>query len=279
MDDKLIPIGKMAEINRITIATLRLYDEMNLLKPHYIDPVSKYRYYTIEQNARLDLIAYMKDLGMSLKEIQEVLKKENIDEIEAILSMKKEQIYQDIKKLKNRLHFIDDSIMKIERYRKSPLTGVCSLEYIQQRYIYSIDCPYDFYQYGISEYEKDLTFLKNHLFDIGVDHLYSYHVGTSILKNDFINSKLKADKIYIFSDHKIEKLNLDKIEANMFATVYASSFDEEATNIKKLSDYCKANNYNICGDYLCEEITEFNIFDESKRNMFLRLQVPIKFSF
>ena len=70
MQEKWIPIGKMAEINHISIATLRLYDEIDLLKPAYIDPESKYRYYTIEQNARLDLIAYMKDLGMSLKEIQ-----------------------------------------------------------------------------------------------------------------------------------------------------------------------------------------------------------------
>lgn len=86
MQEKWIPIGKMAEINHVSIATLRLYDEIDLLKPAYIDPESKYRYYTIEQNARLDLIAYMKDLGMSLKEIQNVLNNENIDEIEEVLS-------------------------------------------------------------------------------------------------------------------------------------------------------------------------------------------------
>ena len=34
----LIPIGKMAAANRVTIATLRLYDQMGLLKPAYTDP-------------------------------------------------------------------------------------------------------------------------------------------------------------------------------------------------------------------------------------------------
>ena len=38
MDKKLlIPIGKMAKANNVSIATLRLYDEMGLIKPIYIE--------------------------------------------------------------------------------------------------------------------------------------------------------------------------------------------------------------------------------------------------
>ena len=73
MKANLLPIGRMARINHVTVATLRLYDRMGLLKPAFIDPISGYRYYDIQQNARLDMIAYMKELGMSLKEIQGVL--------------------------------------------------------------------------------------------------------------------------------------------------------------------------------------------------------------
>jgi len=32
------------------------------------------------------------------------------------------------------------------------------------------------------------------------------------------------------------------------------------------------------GDYICEEMTELNLFDNKKRNMFLRLQVPVIFT-
>ena len=61
MKKGLLTIGKMAEMNRISIPTLRLYDKKGLLKPRYIDPESGYRYYDIHQNARLDMIAYMKE--------------------------------------------------------------------------------------------------------------------------------------------------------------------------------------------------------------------------
>ena len=38
MKEGLIPIGKMAAMNRVSVPTLRLYDEKELLKPRYIDP-------------------------------------------------------------------------------------------------------------------------------------------------------------------------------------------------------------------------------------------------
>ena len=75
MDEKrtgYISIGEMAKMNRTTVPTLRLYDPMNLLTPCYVDEKTCYRYYDIKQNARLDMIQYMKELGMELKEIKEI---------------------------------------------------------------------------------------------------------------------------------------------------------------------------------------------------------------
>ena len=59
MESDLMSIGKMAEMNHVTVATLRLYDKLGLLRPRHVDPDTGYRYYDIQQNARLDLIAYM----------------------------------------------------------------------------------------------------------------------------------------------------------------------------------------------------------------------------
>ena len=53
MINGLVSIGKMAEMNRVTVATLRLYDQLGLLTPRYTDPDTGYRYYDIAQNARL----------------------------------------------------------------------------------------------------------------------------------------------------------------------------------------------------------------------------------
>ena len=127
MREELLPIGKMAKLNRVSIPTLRLYDEKGLLKPRYIDPDTGYRYYDINQNARLDMIAYMKELGMSLSEIAHALQKEDITLVEEILSRKNEQIHEQMRQLKARHDAVERAIMSIERYRKSPATGTLSL--------------------------------------------------------------------------------------------------------------------------------------------------------
>ena len=100
MNNDYLSIGEMAKMNHITVTTLRLYDELDLLKPVYVNPETNYRYYDIKQNARLDLIQYMKELQMNLKEIKELLDKEDINLIEAILIKKKQQLSMIYKELK-----------------------------------------------------------------------------------------------------------------------------------------------------------------------------------
>ena len=102
-----------------------------------------------------------------------------------------------------------------------------------------------------------------------------------LFTEDYIVSKLNfdADDIFIFVKNQIYKSRNDVeiVESGMYACIYAENYDDEIPYAKKLLEYCKANNFQICGDYICEVLTEFNVFDESQRSMFLRLQVPVKF--
>lgn len=48
MNNDYLSIGEMAKMNHITVTTLRLYDELDLLKPVYVNPETNYRYYDIK---------------------------------------------------------------------------------------------------------------------------------------------------------------------------------------------------------------------------------------
>ncbi|HPO27530.1 MAG TPA: MerR family transcriptional regulator, partial [Petrotogaceae bacterium] len=61
-----LSIGKMAKLNHISEQTLRLYDKLDLIKPDETNSENGYRYYSIRQCARLDMIQYMKSLGVKL---------------------------------------------------------------------------------------------------------------------------------------------------------------------------------------------------------------------
>lgn len=280
MEKELISIGKMAELNRISVPALRLYDEKGLLKPRFTDPETGYRYYDIDQNARLDMIAYMKELGMSLSEIRHVLEKEDISLIEELLSRKNEQIHQQMRELKAQHDAVERAIMSIERYRKSPAAGTFSLEYIDRRFAYGIPCSYNFYQDDVHSYERLLRELRMKLDREGFQQIHSYNIGTSILREDILKECFKADRIFIFTNTKEQgdPACLQTVESGMYACIYLDNYDDEIHYAGLLLRHCREMDYQISGDYICEVMTGFNVFDSDPRSMFLRLQVPVTFN-
>ncbi|MFR5853813.1 MAG: MerR family transcriptional regulator [Lachnospiraceae bacterium] len=200
MKNKLLSIGQMAKMNHTTVPTLRLYDRLGLLHPRYTDPETAYRYYDIRQNARFDLIQYMKELGMSLEEIQRILKKEDLQLVENILIKKREQVFAQIRQLRIQRDAITRAIASIERYRKSPTEGVTSLEYIDQRRIYAIPASQNFYTGTIEDFEAVLTELKNNMIAGGLPQAYYYNVGTTMTKKDFQARRFVASEVFAFVD-------------------------------------------------------------------------------
>lgn len=277
---QLLSIGEMAKTNRVSIATLRFYDRMGLLKPSYRKEGSNYRYYDICQTSRLDIIRYMRNLGMSLAEIQTLLEKEDIILIEQKLIEKNNQIHQQMRELKAMHEAVERTIQSIERYRKSPASGTISLEFIDQRYILYIPCTENFYEGGVVAYEKAVNELRRELMKRNVPQLLSYNLGTSIKKELFERRVMVADKIFIFGDKHLGDYgeNIQLVESGMFACIYLDDFDQETAGAKRLLEYCWDNHYIVNGDYICEEMTELHLFDNKKRNMFMRLQVPVTFS-
>lgn len=86
----MFSIGVFSKINKVTTKTLRYYEDIGLLKPGYVDEVTKYRYYTTEQLPKLHEIITLKQMGLSLNEIREVIDKP--EEIERILVSKEKEI-------------------------------------------------------------------------------------------------------------------------------------------------------------------------------------------
>lgn len=64
--------GEFMRMAHITKKTIRYYDEQNILKPSFVDPVTRSRFYTDADFARLQQILLLKYLGFSLVDIKEM---------------------------------------------------------------------------------------------------------------------------------------------------------------------------------------------------------------
>ena len=69
----MLKIGEFSALARVSIKTLRYYDEFGLLRPVRIDPGSGYRYYSAGQLPRLHRILALRDLGFPLDSIAQAL--------------------------------------------------------------------------------------------------------------------------------------------------------------------------------------------------------------
>lgn len=100
-------IGMFSKMNRVTIKTLRYYDDIGLLKPSQIDDFTGYRYYTSEQLPQLHRILALRQMGFSIEEITEVVRGLAIGDL---LKTKRVQLLEviadDMKKLAQVEHYI-----------------------------------------------------------------------------------------------------------------------------------------------------------------------------
>ena len=67
-----IPIGRFSIVTRLSLKTLRYYDEKGILTPKAKDPFTGYRYYTGDQIAVGVKIITLTGLGFSLEEISDI---------------------------------------------------------------------------------------------------------------------------------------------------------------------------------------------------------------
>lgn len=90
-------IGDFSIVVDIPVKTLRYYDEIDLFKPSYQDYFTGYRYYESKQIFEIEKIKKLKEINLSLKEIKEYLKTNDVN----ILLNKEREFLMKIEAIKN----------------------------------------------------------------------------------------------------------------------------------------------------------------------------------
>lgn len=102
-----MPIGRFARASRLSVKSLRNYDESGLLPAAFVDPQSGYRYYRLEQLARADAIRSLRMVEMPLPVIADVLDNDEPDELLlshlAALEEQRDELERKAQELKQRI--------------------------------------------------------------------------------------------------------------------------------------------------------------------------------
>ena len=112
----MIRIGDFSKFSRVSVKTLRFYDEMGLLKPIEVDRFTGYRYYEFDQLPRLHRILALKDLGFSLEEIGRLLEEDlSVEQMRGMLKLRQAEIRQRVEEEAARLERVELWLRQIEQ--------------------------------------------------------------------------------------------------------------------------------------------------------------------
>jgi DNA-binding transcriptional MerR regulator len=117
----MLKIGDFSRLAQVSIKMLRHYDDMGLLKPAHIDRFTGYRYYILDQLPRINRILALKDLGLSLEQIAQMLEADlKTDAVGEMLRLKLADLHQQLVETEARLTRIENRLRQIELEDKMP---------------------------------------------------------------------------------------------------------------------------------------------------------------
>ena len=122
--DKLFQIGEIAKLFRLSVSSIRHYEDLGLVQPEYVDPTTGYRYYSTRQFEVLHTIRYLRMLDMPLGEIRAFVQNRDLDRIQTMLQLQKNAVEQKQRELEAIRRKIDHRLWQLEDAASGPLDEI-----------------------------------------------------------------------------------------------------------------------------------------------------------
>jgi DNA-binding transcriptional MerR regulator/effector-binding domain-containing protein len=117
----MLKISDFSKLAQVPVATLRFYDQINLLKPAQVDRFTDYRYYTVDQLPRLNRILALKDLGFGLEQIARLLQDNlSVSEMRGMLALRQADAERELQESQARLAKVAARLREIEQEGQPP---------------------------------------------------------------------------------------------------------------------------------------------------------------
>ena len=216
MKDKYYSIGKVSEICNIPIKTLRYYDKINVMIPNLRQENNNYRYYSHDQMVRLFIIKRLRYLGFSLEEVKNILKENDIKNIEVIVEEKRNSIkaeidelnkkYEEAATFKSKIHVAN---MILENSGNYNVDNSFRLERQREVYVFGKTAMMQSYKNENVNLEKWIDIIeaaKERNLNIQGDILVSYHTE---MFGQFINRDCEVE-FSIVVENNVEDVEVKK---------------------------------------------------------------------
>lgn len=267
-------IGDMAKIHNVTVQTLRHYDNIGLFKPSRVEQLSGYRYYSIDQFSHLDLIKYLKYIGMPLREIKDIVGGKEA-EMADILDEKLTEIDLKIRQLKLAKKVIENRRGRIDTARKHGEAGSIYTKQIEKRSIISV-------RYKSKYDDDDREFSRRKIGGILEENIGVFYGGVGGLVS---LQKLKDMEKVLYEccfvcveaddfDGSAKKQIMNIPQGEYLCMLYKGHYSKNYIHFKNIVEYAQKSNLK-----LKDQIYEIPIVDplatSDENELLTEIQIPL----
>ena len=235
---KRLTTAQFAKLHEVNKRTLHYYDEIGLFHP-FRKAENGYRYYDISQSIDFEYIRMLKELNMSIEEIETYRKNPTPSNFLKIVDMKEQELDKEIQKLKN-----------IRTIMQSKKEQILFCETLGEQEIRMEECKSErilIYPYNFSE--EDISQIFYLLKDIwGIEQI-RMGIGSFIaLENIYERNFNKYAGIYTVSLNSEDISNsIIKPKGKYLCGYQKGTWDKLPVLYEKMLDYAHKNNLELTG--------------------------------
>lgn len=181
--NKLLTIGQFAALHGINKKTLMWYDEIGLFKPAAIHPENGYRCYNYHQSSILETILLLRELDVSIPEIQDFMKNRSAQNMKCLLDEKIAELDLQLLHLQAVKKTLSSHRQDMDTLLTMDLSEICIVKK-EERCLVTVDIDKDV------TFEREVELITAETARYGLGRLHDASYGSmipvaSLLKGNF----------------------------------------------------------------------------------------------
>lgn len=277
MKNNRLLIGQMAKLNHTTLATLRHYDKVGILSPVYVNPETGYRYYDVQQCLVFHMIQHHKALNMSLKEIKEILRRNDYDFLEQIYKKKLDEVNQALAEFEFRKEELERMMKGADHFCHRPPNGFIQMGFITAEYVYEKKAVRNYVLEDIGSVIYDASSIEGQLIKSGFTEGYLNFPFVTLSLDDIKHQRYRTEKLGIIVQGKNREIaGVEQLPSSTSVFVYFEDFSKLCIYTEQIIAFCHAHNYTPAGDMICRLMGVLHLDDFKKTTEVYRLSIPVE---
>lgn len=270
MSEKHLTTGEFAKLCKVNKQTVIYYDQIGLLTPTYRNEKG-YRYYSFRQLELFNVIHLLKELGMSLEEIQSYMQKRSPELFYSLMLKQKEKVRMKKRALDNLEKMMDVKINILEEAERIDFHQILFQHLPESTLYLSLDIK----DISDEEFAKVVTQFINELNAMDLDT--GFQIGGMTLREQVLEGEYtNYSHLYMKQLKRKKNQQYFKTAPGMYAIGYHLGKEENIhLTYEHLFSEIQLRNYEI-GDYVMEEYIYDGVVKNSEENYITKIRVHLK---